>query len=173
MTFTIDMFRRGDHVGVWKRPNKGHAPHPAPFFIHNTTVMGPVVTESTWVPISIPVVAIDPSMQIVVVEPPADCVSWDVQGYLGKSIVYESVGGLVFHADAAQHSGLKVAGVFLHCIDFITHKTQRIPLQVSNLGQLIPPTNDHVCPLCRNTRCSKTEKSCWRCGADLHPSGTV
>lgn len=28
--------------------------------------------------------------------------------------------------------------------------------------------NDHVCPTCKNTRCSKTEKSCWRCGNPLH-----
>ncbi len=24
--------------------------------------------------------------------------------------------------------------------------------------------NDHVCPSCNNDRCSKTEKSCWKCG---------
>jgi len=25
-------------------------------------------------------------------------------------------------------------------------------------------TNDHVCVQCGNTSCSKTEKSCWKCG---------
>jgi hypothetical protein len=29
------------------------------------------------------------------------------------------------------------------------------------------PINDHVCPTCRNDRCSKTEKSCWKCGGKL------
>jgi hypothetical protein len=24
--------------------------------------------------------------------------------------------------------------------------------------------NDYVCPGCRNDKCSKTEKSCWKCG---------
>lgn len=24
--------------------------------------------------------------------------------------------------------------------------------------------NDHVCPACKNDKCSKTEKSCWKCG---------
>jgi len=28
--------------------------------------------------------------------------------------------------------------------------------------------NDHVCPVCGNNRCSKTEKICWRCGNSLH-----
>lgn len=31
-----------------------------------------------------------------------------------------------------------------------------------------PAVNDHVCPTCKNTRCSKTEKTCWRCGNNLH-----
>jgi hypothetical protein len=30
------------------------------------------------------------------------------------------------------------------------------------------PINDHVCPTCRNDRCSKnTETHCWRCGNKL------
>lgn len=24
--------------------------------------------------------------------------------------------------------------------------------------------NDHVCPSCKNDKCSKAEKSCWKCG---------
>lgn len=27
--------------------------------------------------------------------------------------------------------------------------------------------NDHTCPTCKNNRCSKTEKSCWKCGNKL------
>lgn len=27
--------------------------------------------------------------------------------------------------------------------------------------------NNHTCPTCKNTRCNKTEKSCWRCGSKL------
>lgn len=29
--------------------------------------------------------------------------------------------------------------------------------------------NDHVCPSCGNTRVSKSEKTCWSCGNNLHP----
>lgn len=27
--------------------------------------------------------------------------------------------------------------------------------------------NDHTCPHCGNTACSKTERSCWKCGGSL------
>jgi hypothetical protein len=27
--------------------------------------------------------------------------------------------------------------------------------------------NDHTCPTCKNDHCSKTEKSCWKCGSNL------
>ena len=29
-------------------------------------------------------------------------------------------------------------------------------------------TNDHKCPSCGNDRVSKCEKSCWKCGSNLH-----
>ncbi len=30
-----------------------------------------------------------------------------------------------------------------------------------------PAINDYTCPGCNNDRCSKTEKSCWRCGLNF------
>lgn len=27
--------------------------------------------------------------------------------------------------------------------------------------------NDHICPSCKNNRCNKSEKTCWRCGNSL------
>ncbi len=27
--------------------------------------------------------------------------------------------------------------------------------------------NDHTCPSCHNTKCSKSEKTCWKCGNAL------
>jgi len=27
--------------------------------------------------------------------------------------------------------------------------------------------NDHVCPGCKNDRCSKSERICWKCGGSL------
>ncbi len=30
-----------------------------------------------------------------------------------------------------------------------------------------PAINDHVCPGCKNDRCSKTERICWKCGEPL------
>jgi hypothetical protein len=29
------------------------------------------------------------------------------------------------------------------------------------------PVNDATCPFCRETRCAKAEKKCWRCGEPL------
>ena len=29
------------------------------------------------------------------------------------------------------------------------------------------PINDYVCKACRNEKCSRTEKSCWRCGEPI------
>lgn len=33
--------------------------------------------------------------------------------------------------------------------------------------KLIEAVNDHTCNGCGNTKCSKNEKSCWKCGAAL------
>jgi len=30
-----------------------------------------------------------------------------------------------------------------------------------------PIVDDHTCAVCGNTKCSKTEKSCWKCGAPI------
>lgn len=30
--------------------------------------------------------------------------------------------------------------------------------------------NDYVCPACKNDKCSKTEKSCWKCGFQFNKS---
>lgn len=27
--------------------------------------------------------------------------------------------------------------------------------------------NDYICPTCKNNRCSKSEKTCWKCGNPL------
>ncbi len=37
----------------------------------------------------------------------------------------------------------------------------------SNTAINAPAINNHTCPTCRNDRCSKTEKSCWKCGSKL------
>lgn len=43
------------------------------------------------------------------------------------------------------------------------------PIIVKSISSGVTPAiNDHVCPLCKNNRCSKTEKECWRCGNPLH-----
>lgn len=34
-------------------------------------------------------------------------------------------------------------------------------------AQTTVAVNNHTCPHCKNDRCSKTEKSCWRCGGKL------
>jgi hypothetical protein len=31
----------------------------------------------------------------------------------------------------------------------------------------IPLVNDRICPTCKNDRCSRTEKACWKCGNSL------
>ena len=31
----------------------------------------------------------------------------------------------------------------------------------------VPAINDHSCPSCGNDRCSKSERTCWKCGGKL------
>lgn len=38
---------------------------------------------------------------------------------------------------------------------------------ISNTSNPSAAINDHVCPTCKNNRCSKTEKKCWLCGNPL------
>lgn len=38
------------------------------------------------------------------------------------------------------------------------------PAPIMSNGEAI---NNHTCPTCKNTRCNKQEKSCWRCGSKL------
>jgi hypothetical protein len=33
-----------------------------------------------------------------------------------------------------------------------------------------PAINDYTCPFCKNHKCSKKEKSCWRCGGEFSHS---
>jgi len=35
-------------------------------------------------------------------------------------------------------------------------------------GTLGPAVNDYVCKTCKNSRCSRTEKTCWLCGNPLN-----
>lgn len=46
-----------------------------------------------------------------------------------------------------------------------------IPLQVSRIAlgpsDNTPVINNHTCPTCRNDRCNKNERSCWKCGNEL------
>lgn len=39
-------------------------------------------------------------------------------------------------------------------------------VSVSKTDTLVA-VNDHTCKWCNNNRCSKTEKSCWKCGGKL------
>jgi hypothetical protein len=39
-----------------------------------------------------------------------------------------------------------------------------VPLTIASSKVLV---NDHTCPTCKNDRCSKSEKSCWKCGNQL------
>lgn len=40
------------------------------------------------------------------------------------------------------------------------------PMQ-DNVGDSSVPINDHICPSCKNDKCSKTEVTCWKCGGKL------
>ncbi len=35
---------------------------------------------------------------------------------------------------------------------------------ISAINKTDPPVDDYVCKSCNNSKCSKTEKSCWKCG---------
>src|SRR5271165_2392511 len=54
-------------------------------------------------------------------------------------------------------------GTELYSAGFFQYLLWTIPLPASCKAA----KNDHVCPSCKNDRCSKTEKSCWKCGAVL------
>lgn len=52
-------------------------------------------------------------------------------------------------------------------IDPYDHKLPPPPKDTI-VGVIYYPVNDHVCPTCNNERCSKQEKTCWKCGSNLH-----
>lgn len=37
----------------------------------------------------------------------------------------------------------------------------------SDVGAPTIAINNHTCPSCKNDRCSKSEKTCWKCGGKL------
>lgn len=39
--------------------------------------------------------------------------------------------------------------------------------KMHNLNDKAPAINNHICPTCKNNRCSKSESICWRCGNKL------
>lgn len=49
----------------------------------------------------------------------------------------------------------------------LTAKTAPVVEAVSKIDTLAVAINDHTCKWCGNNRCSKTEKSCWKCGGKL------
>ena len=40
-------------------------------------------------------------------------------------------------------------------------------IQISGTVTMCAAVNDHICPSCKNDRCSKTERTCWLCGGKL------
>ena len=42
--------------------------------------------------------------------------------------------------------------------------TMGCPTGPTGPAGMAPAVNDHTCKFCGNTSCSKTEKSCWKCG---------
>ncbi len=46
---------------------------------------------------------------------------------------------------------------------YLSNKPQSI-----NLNNTSPPVNDHTCIRCGNTKCSKSEPVCWKCGCNPH-----
>jgi hypothetical protein len=43
----------------------------------------------------------------------------------------------------------------------------KITNDCANVHEQTIAMNDHACPSCGNDKCSKAEKSCWKCGASL------
>ena len=40
-------------------------------------------------------------------------------------------------------------------------------VEVATTSTSTVAVNDYVCPTCKNDRCSKSEKTCWKCGGTL------
>lgn len=63
------------------------------------------------------------------------------------------------YADMTPHSWAKYSTIFENILN-------------ENLNELKGPAtniavNDHICTSCGNEKCSKIEKSCWRCGTEI------
>ena len=65
-------------------------------------------------------------------------------------------GGLFRDAAAAEHARSKMTGKF-----------NGFEKDVIRTAFAPTPINNHVCPSCKNDRCSIGEKSCWKCGGAL------
>jgi hypothetical protein len=52
-------------------------------------------------------------------------------------------------------------------IGSLAKKVQTITAQPCTGKVISAPVNDHTCVCCGNTACSKSEKSCWKCGSQI------
>lgn len=49
----------------------------------------------------------------------------------------------------------------------ITYGNTQAPTCAPMKDKVSAPINDHICPTCKNDRCSLPEVTCWKCGGKL------
>ncbi len=85
------------------------------------------------------------------------CIDDSYVGNLQKGAVYQ-----VEAETRYNHYIIDGRGLLKHRFEVLTDEDlPEAPQASTSVG----PVNDHTCSQCGNTRCSKTERSCWRCGA--------
>lgn len=80
---------------------------------------------------------------------------WDDMVYLGPVTQWvENVNGTIIRR------GVLTAPL----TTVMSSETLTDSYKVNMVPQSTKAINDYVCPACHNNKCSKTEKSCWKCG---------
>ncbi len=85
----------------------------------------------------------------------------------GKSDIVASTEGNVEVPGTNMKLGLNIFRP-REAVPFLTAEqlTSITTMQVAPVAKS-DAVNDHTCPSCHNTKCSKTEKTCWKCGGAL------
>lgn len=87
----------------------------------------------------------------------------EVAGGTDRSVVYAE----------ATPRGFAKAATLIDEMSKAPKEVQDHALRMIKSGTLPPPMpevvaiNDHICPGCGNNKCSKTERTCWKCGGTL------
>jgi hypothetical protein len=92
--------------------------------------------------------------------------------YLGEDGAEDSDGGWCdnpFNLHVSRQLNYDTSGTTILCGGVVAIRSSQV---INQNAPTIPPppvqtVNDHTCSVCGNDKCSKAEKSCWRCGTPI------